>query len=153
MPKRDNFLCCHCFRQLQNDSIFGLRFVFKMFVLLFFLLWKTIPSVLAWSELQKKFFFSQNIIFDSFNKPARKTVHFEVFSFSHELKLKMFYTGMSVLKEFSESSVTKFALSAKRIILISLFLYVIPLILSFWVISYDKSSIQIINKYGDNGQP
>ena len=78
-PINESFRCCHRFKQLQNASSFGLKFVVNI-LYVFVLLLKTIPKAFAFSEPQEKFLFLQYFISLFFKRPALKTEHFEEFN-------------------------------------------------------------------------
>ena len=60
---------------------------------------------------------------------------------------------ISVSKDFLVPSMINAASSAKRDVLNSVPAILMPFISGCFITVFDSSSIQIINKYGDNGQP
>ena len=108
-----------------------------------------ISSVVAWSDVHLKYL----LIWKFLKFLSFRTVHLSLFSVRPDIFERISNVVTGVWNDFFSPSVIEQASSTKRVGLSSIFPIFIPEIFLFKLISFESNSMQIINKYGDKGQP
>jgi hypothetical protein len=110
-------------------------------------------NVISNDFVQENLSFLQKIMLENFIRPMRKTVHLLLFNLRPDVFEKMPRVVIRVSNDNLDPSRRKQASSANSVCLISVSFTFKREIFSFVFIYNANNSIQIINMYGDSGQP